>query len=118
MERWWAYRVESPQAAFDAVSAMDPFPEMLVAGLGVLLKGFVGDPELIYVFVNANDPSAEDARQIEAVMARFGTVTTLSYKDLMESDPLPHFLASGVVGDVMAAIQSHFPDQVRERPGN
>lgn len=118
MERWWAYRVDSPQAAFDAVAALDPFPNSLVGGLGVALKGFVGNPELIYVFVNANDPSADEASQIEAVMARFGVVTGLTFHDLIESDPQPHFIASGPVGDILAALRAYFPGQVSEKPGN
>lgn len=115
MERWWAYRVRDVQAAADAVIAMDGFPESLVGGLGVIVKGYEGDPEVFYVFVNANDPTDEQAAQIEGVMAQFGESTALTLHDLTESDPRPHLVASGPADNVLFALQASYPGLIRER---
>jgi hypothetical protein len=114
VERWWAYQVPSPQAAYDAVTALDAFPGSLVGGLGVVARGYEGDPELYYVFINANDPSPDDLRQIEAVASRFGSVTDLTLDGLMYTDPRPHLIASGPVEDIQLALRTQFLGQINE----
>lgn len=115
MERWWAYRIASPQACSDAVIAMDAFRENLVAGLGVIAKGYEGDPELLYVFVNANDPTDDEVVQIEAVMSSYGEKTALTYDELMVRDPRPHLVVSGPISSIVSALRTSYPGQVLAR---
>lgn len=95
--------------------AMDAFPNDLVAGLGVIAKGHKGTPEDFYVFVNANDPTAADVEQIEAVMGRFGALTSPSYDDLAAPPP-PHFVASGEVETILIAMNATYPGRIRQGP--
>jgi hypothetical protein len=82
--------------------------------LGVVAKGYVGDPELYYVFINANNPSADEEGQIEAVASRFGSVTDLTLDDLMYTDPRPHLIAAGPAENILMALRTQFLGQIAE----
>jgi hypothetical protein len=118
MERWWAYRMRDVQASADAVTAVDAFPTDLIVGLGVIIKGFEGDPEQFYVFVNADDPTAEQVAQIASTLAGFGQATSLTYADLMYKDPQPHLVASGPVESILLGLSATYPGRIREPRSN
>ena len=116
-QRWWTYKVNGPQEGADAMLAFDAFPLDLVVGMGVAAKGYEGDSELFYVFVNADDPEPAEVEQIEAVLGRFGSPTGLSFEDLMAA-PQPHFVASGVTDQILMALSAQFGVKPTDRRSN
>lgn len=114
-ERFVAYLVDGPQAAADAVAALDAFPLDRLVGLGVFAKGYEGNPELFYVFANLKSPTVDEERVLRATMGGFGRRTEKSFHDLADTDPRPHFIASGPVEVILEAIAAHFPGRVKSR---